>query len=143
VICLDEDIYKGYRGAAKNKLQEFKIKVWSDVIINSTRGTFKGIILPRAETEDDQHIVLKLHNGYNVGIKINSIKSVKEIGYKKGNYKIPESEFPVDIKKPNVTLLELVVQLLLDLIIERELLYLHFLQANYMVQSLNLQIFVI
>jgi glutamyl-tRNA(Gln) amidotransferase subunit D len=98
------DIYKGYRGAAKEKLKELGVRVWSDVIIKSTRGIFKGIILPRAETEDDQHIVLKLHNGYNVGIKTNSIKSVKEVGYKEGHYKIPESEFPRNSKKPNVTL---------------------------------------
>jgi glutamyl-tRNA(Gln) amidotransferase subunit D len=100
----EEDMYKGYRGSAKKKLIELGIKVWSDVIIKSTRGEFKGIILPRAETEDDQHIVLKLHNGYNVGIKINTIKSVIEVGYKEGHYKIPESEFPRNSKKPNVTL---------------------------------------
>ena len=104
VILAKKDIYKGYRGSAKNKLQELGIKVWSDVIIKSTRGEFKGIILPRAETEDDQHLVLKLHNGYNVGIKIDTIKSAKEIGYKEGHYKIPESEFPRNSNKPNVTL---------------------------------------
>jgi glutamyl-tRNA(Gln) amidotransferase subunit D len=99
-----DDMFKGYRGAAKQKLIKLGVKVWSDVIITSTRGTFSGIILPRAETEDDQHIVLKLHNGYNVGIQVNSIESVKEVGYKEGHYKIPESEFPKDAKKPNVTL---------------------------------------
>jgi glutamyl-tRNA(Gln) amidotransferase subunit D len=101
----DDNIYKGYRGDAKKKLIETGVKVWSDVIIKSIRGTFEGIILPRAETEDDQHIVLKLHNGYNVGIKVSSINSIKEIGYKEGHYKIPESEFPKDPKKPSVTLL--------------------------------------
>ncbi len=100
----EEDMYKGYRGDAKKKLIELGVKVWSEVIITSTRGKFKGIILPRAETEDDQHIVLKLDNGYNVGIKIDSIESLKELGYKKGNYKIPESEFPTNSHKPNVTL---------------------------------------
>ena len=100
----EDDDYKGYRGAAKKKLKEFKIKVWSDIEIKSSRGIFKGIVLPRAETEDDQHIVLKLHNGYNVGTKLNTIKSVKETGYKKGHYKIPESDFPKNSTKPNVTL---------------------------------------
>ena len=99
----NEDKYKGYRGVAKKKLIELGVKVWSDVILKSPRGIFKGVILPRAETEDDQHIVLKLHNGYNVGIKVNSIKSIKEVGYKEGHYKIPESEFPTDPKKPNIT----------------------------------------
>ncbi|MBN1280438.1 MAG: Glu-tRNA(Gln) amidotransferase subunit GatD [Candidatus Thermoplasmatota archaeon] len=100
----EHDTFKGYRGAAKHKLKELNISVWSDVILQSTRGEFKGIILPRAETEDDQHIVLKLHNGYNVGIKIDSITSVQVVGNKEGQYKIPESEFPTDPKKPHVTL---------------------------------------
>ena len=55
INLIKEDLYKGYRGAAKKKLVELGIKVWSDVEIKSSRGTFKGIILPRAETEDDQH----------------------------------------------------------------------------------------
>ena len=100
----EDDMYKGYRGAARGKLIELGLKVWSDVIIKSDRGTFKGIILPRAETEDDLHIVVKLHNGYNVGIKVGSINSVEVIGYKKGHYKIPESEFPTNPEKPNITL---------------------------------------
>ena len=50
IIVVEEDIHKGYRGAAKKKLKEFGVKVWSDVILKSTRGTFNGIILPRAET---------------------------------------------------------------------------------------------
>jgi glutamyl-tRNA(Gln) amidotransferase subunit D len=99
------DIYKGYKGKAKEKLIEFKVKVWSDVIINTTKGEFKGIILPRSETGDAEHIVLKLHSGYNTGININSITSIQEVGYKEAIYKIPEKAFPYDPKKPNVTLL--------------------------------------
>ena len=75
--------YKGYRGGAKEKLIEFTVRVWSDVEADTTRGIFKGIILPRSETADDKHIVLKLHNGYNVGLSVDTIKNIKEIGYKK------------------------------------------------------------
>jgi len=100
----EDDMYKGYRGAARGKLIELEVKVWSDVIIKSNRGIFKGIILPRAETEDDRHIVVKLHNGYNVGIRVSSINSVEVVGYKKGHYKIPESDFPTNPEKPNITL---------------------------------------
>ena len=104
ILLATDNPYKGYRGLAKKKLKELGVKVWSDVVIKSTRGSFQGIILPRAETEDDLHLVLKLHNGYNVGIKVDSIKSVKDVGYKKGQYKIPESEFPNDPIKPDVKL---------------------------------------
>ncbi len=79
--------------------------VWSDVEIESTRGRFVGIILPRSETADDKHIILKLRNGYNVGIAVETLQSVKEIGRKEAHYKIPEKEFPYDPKKPMVKLL--------------------------------------
>lgn len=99
------DFYKGYKGPAKEKLIQFNVKVWSDVIINTTKGEFEGIILPRSETGDSQHIVLKIRAGYNTGINIDSITSIKELGYKEAIYKIPEKAFPFDPKKPNVTLL--------------------------------------
>ncbi|MFH0887583.1 MAG: Glu-tRNA(Gln) amidotransferase subunit GatD [Planctomycetota bacterium] len=102
---MTNDIYKGYKGNAKEKLIEFNVKVWSDVIINTTKGEFKGIVLPRSESGDAEHIVIKLHSGYNTGININSITSIQEVGYKEAIYKIPEKKFPYDPKKHNVTLL--------------------------------------
>ncbi len=97
--------YQGYKGAALSKLKELGVRVWCDVEVNTTKGAFIGVILPRSETADDKHVVLKLHNGYNVGVAVDSITSVKEIGYKEAHYKIPESEFPTSPDKPNVTLL--------------------------------------
>ncbi len=61
--------------------------------------------MPRSETADDKHIILKLRNGYNVGIAVETLQSVKEIGRKEAHYKIPEKEFPYDPKKPMVKLL--------------------------------------
>jgi len=102
---LGENDYKGYKGAALGKLKELGIRVWCDVEVITDKGRFAGVILPRSETADADHIVLKMHNGYNVGIGVRSIQSIKELGYKEAHYKIPESEFPVSPDKPNVTLL--------------------------------------
>ncbi len=102
---LNSDLYKGYRGDALACLKSNNVGVWYDVEIGSTRGTFTGIILPRSETADDKHIVLKLRNGYNIGLDVETIESVKEIGRKEAHYKIPEKEFPYDPKKPMVKLL--------------------------------------
>jgi glutamyl-tRNA(Gln) amidotransferase subunit D len=102
---MNDDLYKGYRGDALAFLKNFEVGVWYDVEIESTRGEFTGIILPRSETADDKHIVLKLRNGYNVGLAVETISAVREIGRKEAHYKIPEKEFPYDPKKPNVKLL--------------------------------------
>lgn len=98
------DIYKGYRGEALSLLKAQGVRVWSDTEVATTRGSFKGIILPRSETADDKHIVLKLRNGYNVGIAVDTVTAIKEIGYKEAHYKIPEKEFPHDPGKPRVKL---------------------------------------
>jgi len=99
------DKYKGYRGKALGCLKHFHVGVWYDVEINSTRGKFKGIILPRSETADDKHIVLKLRNGYNVGIAVDTITFIEELGHKEAHYKIPEKKFPYKPGKPLVKLL--------------------------------------
>jgi glutamyl-tRNA(Gln) amidotransferase subunit D len=100
-----KDKYKGYRGLALSTLKNFNAPVWSDVEIKATTGNYVGIILPRSETDDDQHIVLKLRVGYNIGIAAAKITAVKITGRKEANYKIPEKDFPYDPKKPRVKLL--------------------------------------
>ncbi|HEX9744793.1 MAG TPA: Glu-tRNA(Gln) amidotransferase subunit GatD [bacterium] len=97
--------FKGYREPVVSILQKNNVRVWSDVELESKRGTFKGIILPRSETSDEFHIVLKLHSGYNVGIHANNITSIKELGYKEAKYAIPEKEFPTKPENKNVILL--------------------------------------
>ncbi len=100
------DRLQGYRGRAQECLDRFQIGVWSEVdIVNDSGSVFTGVILPRSETADDLHIVVKLFTGYNVGIAANRIVSAKELGYRKAVYKIPEKAFPFDPKKKNVTLL--------------------------------------
>ncbi|MBN2601779.1 MAG: Glu-tRNA(Gln) amidotransferase subunit GatD [Candidatus Marinimicrobia bacterium] len=99
------DNFKGYRDPALQVLKDNQVQVWSDVELETEQGGFKGIILPRSETSDAKHIVLKLRNGYNVGINVNTIQSIRETARKEAHYKIPEKDFPYDAKKPNVKLL--------------------------------------
>ena len=100
-----EDFFQGYKGKALEVLKKYNVRVWGKAIIDTTRGEFKGTVLPRSENDDDQHIVLKIETGYNVGIDIVTIKGMKEIGYFKATYKIPEKEFPVTPNLPKVKLL--------------------------------------
>jgi glutamyl-tRNA(Gln) amidotransferase subunit D len=100
------DPLKGYRGLARSRLEQWGMRVWGDVRVRNTAGsTFEGVILPRGETFDDLHLVLKLKTGYNVGIHVDRIESIEELGFKEAIYKIPEKAFPVTPDLPNVTLL--------------------------------------
>lgn len=100
-----DDLYKGYKGEALSTLKNFNALVWSDVEIITNEGKYKGIILPRSETADQFHIVIKLRVGYNIGIAAAKIKDIKIEGRKEAHYKIPEKDFPFDPKKPRVKLL--------------------------------------
>lgn len=99
-----EDIFKGYKGKALELLKTFHVRVWGQAIIKTNRGEFKGTILPRAENDDDMHIVVKVATGYNIGIDVSTIISMEEVGYKEAHYKIPEKEFPINPRNPNVKL---------------------------------------
>lgn len=98
------DMFKGYKGKTLEVLKKFKVRVWSQAVVKSTRGEFRGIILPRSEHDDDKHLVLKVPTGYNVGINADTIENIEETGYKEAHYKIPEKEFPTSPDKPNVKL---------------------------------------
>ncbi len=100
------DELKGYSGRARAKLQELGARVWSEVrVANDSGSVFEGVVLPRSETLDDEHIVIKMRNGYNIGIHVSRVASLVELGYKEAFYKIPEREFPVRPNLPKVTLL--------------------------------------
>ncbi len=99
------DSYKGYRGEALAALQNFQAMIWSDVTIRTAQGEYTGIILPRSETADPLHVVIKLRSGYNIGISASRIEDIRIAGRKEAHYKIPEKAFPYDPKKVRVKLL--------------------------------------
>ncbi len=100
------DELKGYKGRARARLAELGVRVWSEVrLVNDAGSVFEGVILPRSETFDDLHIVIKMRNGYNIGVHVDRVASVTELGYKEAVYKIPEKEFPARPALPKVTLL--------------------------------------
>ena len=96
---------KGYKGAARSILEKFGVSVWDNCVIQTTRGEFRGLILPRSETDNDRYLVLKLASGYNVGVEVETVTAMKAGERKEAHYKIPEKEFPVSPNKPSVKLL--------------------------------------
>ena len=102
---MDTDFFQGYKGQALKILKKFNVRVWGQAEFDTTRGFFKGTVLPRSENDDDQHIVIKIPTGYNIGIDIITINHIKETGYLKANYKIPEKEFPFTKGLPKVKLI--------------------------------------
>lgn len=70
--------YTGYHGKSLEFLKSKQISVGDSVKILADL-TYSGIIMPRYEHSDDQHIVLKLKSGYNIGLEIEKIESIVKI----------------------------------------------------------------
>ncbi len=71
-----------YHGRAKVFLEEIGAEDFSVVLVKTRNNVFKGVLLPRPLTEDDKHIVLKLNNGYNIGVRIDKVEEIKPLGQK-------------------------------------------------------------
>ena len=71
------------------KLEELfkksKVKLGDSVIVETSSATHVGILIPRYEYADSNHLVLKLKSGYNIGINLGKIKSLKKITEKVGS----------------------------------------------------------
>ncbi|HEX9729586.1 MAG TPA: Glu-tRNA(Gln) amidotransferase subunit GatD [Gemmatimonadales bacterium] len=98
------DRYRGYRGPCLDLMKRFDVGVWSEVVMETSRGTFAGLVLPRSETSDELHVVLKLASGYNIGVRHDTVLAAREVGYREANYKIPEQQFPTNADLPRVKL---------------------------------------
>ena len=66
----------GYRGASAQVLKDSGISAGDKVAIEKDDGQISGIVMPRYESAGEEHIVIKLSSGYNVGISVSKIRSI-------------------------------------------------------------------
>lgn len=96
---------QGYRGGVLKLLESWAIKVGDRIRVKRAGRVYEGILMPRTELGDPNHLVIKLDNGYNLGIRIS--KGVKVSRVKKGKIPklgLPPLEVKRDPKKPDVTI---------------------------------------
>ena len=70
----------GYKGKSLEMLTEKFISVGDTINLKTTNNDeVVGILMPRYESADDNHIVVKLKSGYNIGIETTNIQSMIKI----------------------------------------------------------------
>ncbi len=69
----------GYKNKPLKILSDAGIKIGDFIKIVTKTTEYSGNILPRYEYSNEEFIVIKMSNGYNIGIDSNSITSVKKI----------------------------------------------------------------
>ena len=72
--------FPGYKGEAFRLLKQAKAEIGDIIRIVKDGETYEGILIPRSEYGDEEHIVVKLKTGYNVGIRITSTTKIEKIG---------------------------------------------------------------
>ena len=75
---------KGYKGKIRDFLIGNKVVV-GDLVKITSELTYSGILMPRYESGDESHIVLKLKSGYNIGIEFEKIEKLEKTGERQSN----------------------------------------------------------
>jgi glutamyl-tRNA(Gln) amidotransferase subunit D len=70
----------GYKGEALSALTKAECTVGDVIRVTSSEKAYEGILIPRSETGDAAHIVVKLKSGYNVGVRITRDVKIERIG---------------------------------------------------------------
>ena len=72
---------EGYHGEVLQQLRKSTAKIGSIIRLTSKSGeVFEGTLIPRSEYSDHTHIVLKMKNGYNIGISLDRTEKLEVIG---------------------------------------------------------------
>ena len=96
---MEDDALSGYRGELRNSLQSARARIGDLVRVESDGNVYDGILMPRLESADEEHIVIKLKTGYNVGITFDETMSIRRVeAAKKPEFRPP----PIPEGKPGL-----------------------------------------
>ena len=70
----------GYRGKALEAIKKARANVGDVIRVTKEGEAYEGILIPRSEYGDEKHVVVKLKNGYNIGIAITAETKVEKVG---------------------------------------------------------------
>ncbi|MDQ6723754.1 MAG: asparaginase domain-containing protein [Thermoproteota archaeon] len=65
-----------YISKSQQLLNKYKVKIGDSVKLLSNKIDYTGIIMPRYESFNDNYIVIKLKNGYNIGILLENVINI-------------------------------------------------------------------
>ncbi len=75
----DQDTLQGYSGGVRILLEKAGVDIGDEVEIRAGEECYYGILMARYELADPGYVVIKLPNGYNVGINSFRITSIRKM----------------------------------------------------------------
>ena len=77
---MSEKEFSGYKGEALEAIKKAEAEIGDMIRILKANEAFEGILIPRSEYGDEKHVVIKLKNGYNIGVGITPDAEIEKIG---------------------------------------------------------------
>ncbi len=98
--------FEGYKPKSIKILKKFGAKTWSKIRIKTEKISSEGIILPRNQFAPDGFVEIKLKNGYNIGIQLDSTTEIEVLSQEpKMEVKFDPTKIKKNKKLPNIALL--------------------------------------
>jgi len=96
----------GYKGKALKVLKAVRAKVGDRLRVEKLSQVHEGILMPRTELGDQNHLVIKLDSGYNLGVRLTRDAKVRKVAVGKApRMGLPPIAFKPDPSKPSVSIL--------------------------------------
>jgi len=99
------DRLQGYSGRVREILKESGVEIGDEIEVEVRDETYRGILMARYELADPNYIVIKLPNGYNVGIRVEGEVKVKRIASAKKPRFLPPPKPKFKEGLPKVTIM--------------------------------------
>ncbi|MCL5428032.1 MAG: Glu-tRNA(Gln) amidotransferase subunit GatD [Candidatus Marsarchaeota archaeon] len=71
-------------------LHKKHISIGEKVLLERAEESFEGVLMPRPDAGDNNILVVKLSNGYNLGLDFRSISSIKRVGTSAETFSFPK-----------------------------------------------------
>jgi len=98
-----EDKLQGYFGEVRELLEKAGAEIGDEIEIEVRGKRYRGILMARYELADPGYVVIKLPNGYNIGIKASKDMLVRKIASAKKPRFTPPPRPPSKPELPKVT----------------------------------------
>lgn len=77
---MSEEKFSGYKGEVLQALKKAGAGIGDILRIVKDDQTFEGILIPRSEYGNEEHVVIKMRSGYNIGIQITPSTRIEKMG---------------------------------------------------------------
>ena len=96
--------YNKYEGANYYTIKRSKSKIGDLINIECQMGNYIGTLMPRYQYTNHDNIIIKLQNGYNVGIPIESVKKITKMS-RQTKSDVVKQVYNLDSTLPKILLL--------------------------------------